>query len=146
MRHLIVLSLFSMFGQSNANRPVASPHVAGPNELEGWTLSVEVQEGLGPLPTSLVIARRGRVVRQIDGSPFVWKWKFESHGELVAFESGPLHFDMTCVLENIRTGKEIAVYDCYKELPQNAPAWVKELEAPNRASSNHASTTSDSIK
>jgi hypothetical protein len=87
MRHLLVLSLFVIFGQSNANQPVPSPHVAGPNGLEGWTLNVEMQEGSGPLPTSLVIARRGQVIRQIAGSPFVWKWKFESEGELIAFES-----------------------------------------------------------
>jgi len=134
MRHLLALSLFAMFCQSNANRPVPSPHVAGPNGLEGWTLNVEVQKGEGPLPISLVIARKSRVVRQIDGSPFVWKWKFESDGELVAFESGPRHFSMTCLLVNLRTGKQIADYDCFREPPQDAPAWVKELEATNHTS------------
>lgn len=85
MRLLLALSLFALFGQ-HENKPIPSTHVSGPDGLEGWTLSSEV-ENQGPLPMSLVIARRGRVVRHIAGDPFLWKWKFESDGELVAFES-----------------------------------------------------------
>jgi hypothetical protein len=127
MRLLFALSLFALLGQS-ASKSIQSVHVSGPNGLEGWTLSTNV-ENQGPLPMSLVIARRGQVVRHIAGSPFLWKWKFESGGELVAFETGPLHFSLACVLVNIRTGKQIADYDCFHELPADAPQWVKELEA-----------------
>lgn len=126
MHLLLALSLFALLGQPG-NKAIQSAHVLGPNGLEGWTLSNHV-ENQGPLPMSLVIARRGRVVRHITGRPFLWKWKFESNGELVAFESGPLHFGMVCVLVNIRTGKQVANYDCYRELPSDAPRWVQELE------------------
>lgn len=127
MHLLLALSLLALFGQSG-NKPIQSAHVFGPNRLEGWTLSKDV-ENQGPLPMTLVIARGGLVVRHITGRPFLWKWKFESNGELVAFESGPLHFGLVCTLVNIRTGKQVADYDCYRELPSDAPQWVKELEA-----------------
>jgi hypothetical protein len=125
MRSLLALSLLIGFAQSG-DKPIESAHVAGPNGLEGWTLSEEVADH-GPLPTALVIAHKGKVVRRIEGSPFLWKWKFESNGKLVAFESGPLHFAMNCLLVDITSGKQVAEYDCFHELPQDAPKWVKEL-------------------
>ena len=91
MRSLLALSLLIGFAQSG-DKPIESAHISGPNGLEGWTLREEVEDH-GPLPTALVIAREGKVVRRIEGSPFLWKWKFESNGKLVAFESGPLHFE-----------------------------------------------------
>jgi hypothetical protein len=126
MHFLLALSLLAGFVQSG-DKPIESAHIAGPNGLEGWTLS-EVVEDHGALPTGLVIARKGKVVRRIAGSPFLWKWKFESNGKLIAFESGPLHFAMNCFLVDIASGKQIAAYDCFRELPQDAPKWVKELE------------------
>jgi hypothetical protein len=69
------------------------------------------------------------VIRKIDGDPFVWKWMFLANGRQVAYESGPLHFSLTCILADIQTGRILKSYDCFRELPESAPEWVKRLEA-----------------
>jgi hypothetical protein len=53
---------------------------------------------------------------------------FTPDGKQVAYESGPLHFSMSCVLVDIATGKQVGYFDCFQELPDGAPAWVKTLE------------------
>jgi hypothetical protein len=115
-------------------RPTESPHRPGSNGLEGWTLNYEV-EGQGKLPTALVLARRGQIIRRIDGEPFVWKWIFLSDGKRVALEAGPLHFSMECVLVDIASGKEIEDYNCFSDpLSTDTPAWVKTLESVGKIS------------
>jgi hypothetical protein len=130
MLRMAVVLMFALF----ARPAVESVHVAGPNGLEGWTESVLIDEvkEQGPLPVGLVIARNGRVIRKIDGDPFVWKWRFQPDDRRVAYETGPLHSSMMCVLADIRTGKQLEAVDCFGELPADAPPWVKELERNTR--------------
>src|SRR6185437_11046629 len=53
--------------------PVESKHVHGPDELEGWTLDYLIPDLPGErYPLTLVIARKGVVVRRISGDAFVW--------------------------------------------------------------------------
>lgn len=77
----------------------------------------------------LVLARNGRIVRRISDGPFIWRWIFIAGGKQVAYETGPLHFSMTCVLLDNQTGKRLADYDCFGALPADAPDWLKQLEA-----------------
>jgi hypothetical protein len=120
--------LSAMIGTSVAAQ-TASPHRKGPHGLEGWTLVVPV-ENQGNLPMTLVIARDNKIVRKFPGDVFVWSWIFLNDGRQVAYESGPLHFAMSCVLADIRTGKEQASFDCFAgPLAEDAPAWVKQLKA-----------------
>lgn len=125
-----VVLMLALFARGVKDAAVESAHVAGPGGLEGWTESVVIDEvkGQGPLPVALVIARHGKVVRRIEGSSFVWQWQFRPGGTEVAYETGPLHFSLRCVLADIRTGKELDSVDCFGDLPANAPAWVVELE------------------
>lgn len=129
MFRLAAVLAFALFAQDGNEKPIQSAHVAGPNDLEGWTESVTLEEvaDQGPLPVALVIARHGKVVRRIDGSPFLWNWKFQPDGKRVAYETGPLHFSVTCVLADIRTGKELESVDCYQP-PARMPPWAEELE------------------
>jgi hypothetical protein len=109
---------------------IPSEHKSGPNGLEGWTLSGPIDDQSDEkYPFTLILARNGQVIRRIDGDPFVWKWMFLEDGRRVAYESGPLHFSMTCILAEVNTGRKLAAYDCFRELPSKAPAWVKTLEA-----------------
>ncbi len=114
----------------DSDRPTPSEHLAGPHGLEGWTLDGPIPDHPGEkFPFTLVIARNGRVIRRFPGEGFVWRWKFFADGRQVAYESGPMHFVLACVLADIETGKELARYDCAPELPPDAPDWVKTLEA-----------------
>jgi hypothetical protein len=80
-------------------------------------------------PMKLVLARNGRIMREISDGPFIWRWIFIARGRQVAYETGPLHFSMTCVLADTQTGKRLADYDCFGKLPKDAPAWLEQLEA-----------------
>ncbi len=119
---------FTALLAATSQHPRRSPHRHGPNGLEGWTPSHYDTITEEPVPTSLVLGRRGHVVREIQGGPFLWRWMFQKDGRQVAFESGPLHFVLRCRLVETRSGRELASYDCNRALPPDAPPWVKLLE------------------
>jgi len=110
-------------------QPKPSPRRAGPDGLEGWTLDSSIPYHPGEtFPFTLVIARKSRVIRKIDGDPFIWQWIFWDDGLQVAYESGPLHFGLQCTLISVRTGRKLASYDCFHGIPDNAPGWLRTLE------------------
>jgi hypothetical protein len=113
-------------------KPTESEHVRGPNGLEGWTLESPVPDsGYGDekFAFTLVIARDGCIVRRIDGDPIIWRWIFWESGRRVAYETGPFHFGVTCILVDVKTGRRTGSVDCYHELPKDVPDWVEALEA-----------------
>jgi hypothetical protein len=110
-------------------KPTESQHQAGPDSWEGWTLSYVIPD-LDPneiYPMTLVLAHKGHVVRRIAGAPFIWEWIFWSHGQQVAYATGPLHFGMQCVLIDIRSSHELGSVDCFHDLPAGAPDWARRL-------------------
>jgi hypothetical protein len=113
------------------SKPVESEHIKGPQGLDSWTLDWPLMDSKNDeerYPFTLVIARNGRVIRRNQGSPFIWKWMFWDHGRQVAYEAGPLHFSMACVLVDTDTGRQLAEFDCeYVDLPKDAPEWLKAL-------------------
>jgi hypothetical protein len=118
-------------GRRGSDQLTPSEHRPGPNGLEGWTLEGPIPDHPGEkFPFTLVIARNGRVIRRFSGEFFVWKWMFLDDGKRVAYEAGPLHFSLACILADIQTGKQLGTYDCFPNpLPADAPEWVKTLEA-----------------
>ena len=119
-------------------KPTESAHVSGPKGLEGWTLS-HTFEGLGAeqFPAELVIAQRGQVIRRFSGKPFMWTWMFARNKNRVAYIASPLHFGMHCFLADIKTGKQIADYECFADpRPAEEPEWVKDLENFARTPTN----------
>jgi hypothetical protein len=114
---------------ASSDKPTPSEHRAGPNGYEGWTLDSPIPDHPNEtFPFTLVVARKGRVVRKIDGDPFVWQWIFWKDGREVAYESGPLHFGLQCTLMSVGSGKKLASVDCFHGIPENAPDWLKALE------------------
>jgi hypothetical protein len=117
-------------GNHSTDQSTPSEHRKGPNGLEGWKLEGPVPDTpYDKLPFTLVIARNGKVIRRFDGDAFIWKWMFLEDGKRVAYESGPLHFSLACILADVSSGKRIEIYDCYHDLPADAPAWVRALES-----------------
>jgi len=115
----------------DSDKPTESEHVRGPNGLEGWTLNVPLPPPDRPneeFPVTLVIARNGHVIRKFQGGAFIWRWVFWADGKQVAYETGPLHFSLTCVLADVKTGRELASYDCFHGIPDDAPDWLEALE------------------
>ena len=115
-----------------SDKPTPSAHRLGPHGLAGWTLD-------SPIPNSgyvdqrfsltLVIARRGHVVRRIPGEPIIWKWIFWADGKQIAYETGAFHFTDNCYLMRLSDGRRLRHYDCYHDLPPAKPDWVKALNA-----------------
>ena len=115
------------------DKPTESEHRQGPHGLEGWTLNWPDPDNPDErLPATLIVARNGRVLRRIDGDGMVWRWMFWADGAQVAYESGPKHFGLACVLFDLAKGHEVARVDCYHDLPANGPDWVKALEGEAR--------------
>jgi hypothetical protein len=114
-----------------AQSPRQTVHVRGPNGLEGWKLTsiIETLENQGPLPTELVLARRGRIIRHVKDEAFIWNWMFLPDGRHVAYETGPLHFGVDCVLLNIKNGRTVRALDCGNSHGGATPGWVKSLES-----------------
>jgi len=113
------------------SKPTESEHIKGPNGLDSWTLNwplFDSNDADNPLPFVLVISQNGRALQRITGHPFIWKWMFWDGGHQVAYETGPLHFSMACVLMDIGNGRQVDTIDCWQELPTNAPEWAKALE------------------
>ena len=114
------------------DKPTESEHVHGPDGLEGWTLNSPLPPPDRPdekFPFTLVIARNRHIIRKIEGDPFVWNWMFWAEGKQVAYESGPLHFGLQCILADVKWGKQLSNYDCFHGIPDNAPNWLKALES-----------------
>ncbi|WP_321818351.1 MULTISPECIES: hypothetical protein [unclassified Paraburkholderia] len=108
------------------NKPADLTDHVSPNGLHGWIERHSFADGQS-YPTTLVIARGTRRIRQIEGAPFVWGWIFWQHGNLVAYKTGSLHFNMSCVLFDISSGRQLASLDCYHDVDDSAPAWEKSL-------------------
>ena len=119
--------------QTAVEKPTESPHIAGPHGLEGWTLDWPLPDDQNHgerRPFTLLIARRGHVVRRIKGGPLVGKWMFWADGRQVAYEEGSLHFNRWCMLVDVATGRQIASRNCFtEELPADSPGWEKALVA-----------------
>ena len=136
MRKLLVIACFLLacgvvLPRAQQDDLVESPHVAGPCGLEGWTLSGPIPDDSSheDYPFTLVIARQGKIWRRIAGGAFVWNWIFWDDGRKVAYESGPLHFGMSCNLYDLASGRILHSVDCWRGIPDNAPAWLQALEA-----------------
>ena len=130
--HIALILAMLIDGFPTIGKPISSEHRAGPDGVSGWTVNYVVRDvsNQGPLPMRLVIARNRRVIRKIQGLPFVWRWMFLDSGRQVAFEAGPLHFARECVLLDVASGRGIAKFNCNPQpLAADAPQWVKTLEA-----------------
>ena len=115
--------------ESVKDRPTESEHIKGPAGLEGWKLNYPFPDRPQDLyPRILVITRNERVIRRITGQHYIWKWIFWNEGRQVAYEDGPPHFLMRCILVDLKTGAEEQNYDCFSELPKDAPLWLESLE------------------
>ena len=112
------------------DKPIESEHRTGPHGLEGWTLEYLLPDSNyrdEHFAFTLVLARNGHRLRRIAGDLIIWKWMFWADGQQVAYETGPLHFGMACVLADVKTGRKLEIFDCYHKLPPNVPAWVTAL-------------------
>jgi hypothetical protein len=119
-------------------QPSEFPHHPGPKGLEAWAVHANYAGEFAEYnqyPAALIIARHGHVVRRIDGSPFLWSWIFLDDGKRIAYQSGPLHFGMACILADIASGKQLATFDCYSTPRDTAPKWVDDLEQHGNSAS-----------
>ena len=116
---------------TDATKPTESEHTKGPHGLEGWTLNWPVpgsNYGDQRFAFTLVLARNGHLIHRVQGDPIVWNWMFWSDGRQVAYETGPFHFSMSCVLIDTKSGRRVDTIDCWQELHVDAPDWAKALE------------------
>lgn len=108
--------------------------IEGPHGLAGWHSLHRLENG-NDVSETLTIARNGKVIRRIKGDPFVWRWLFRADGRGIAYETGPLHFSLACVLTDTDSGAELQRLDSfrYPEAPPPGgwPDWVVDLQSSN---------------
>ena len=127
LAHLILMP--QVAEKSTKDLATESDHLKGPAGLQGWTLNYPFPDRPQDLyPRILVITRDGRVIRRITGQHYIWKCIFWNEGRQVAYEDGPPHFVMRCILVDLKTGSEVENYDCFSGLPKNSPLWLQSLE------------------
>jgi hypothetical protein len=126
---VLLVALVALLGASHAAAQEPE-RVPGPNGLAGWKITHVLENG-NEVAETLVIARHGRRIREIHGDPFIWRWLFRDDGR-IAYESGPLHFSMSCVLIDAASGREVERVDCfnYPDKPPAGgwPSWLATLE------------------
>ena len=105
--------------------------VAPDGVTEGWVLTYDNPDPdrrWERLPLTLVVARRGKVVRRWEITT-VQSWVFWEGGREVAYEEGGLHGPGSCFLVSVRTGRRLEEYPAECDDPkEDAPGWVKLLQ------------------
>jgi len=105
--HLIVLFYTLLVARQLLARELFSPAWISVGVL-AWLGAVAAAAGSALMwanlsTFTLVLARNGHRLRRIEGEPIIWKWMFWADGRQVAYETGPLHFGMSCVLADVKT-------------------------------------------
>jgi hypothetical protein len=131
MRKAAVLLFFGLAPSAYAQ---TTARATGPDGLEAWTLDRHTPEfRKNTVPLGIAIARNGKIIRTIgesEGRPYFWNLMFLPDGKRIAYETGPFHWSMTCVLMDIQSGKHLEEHDCFtNESIAAAPDWVKQLDS-----------------
>ena len=114
---------------SLAAQHIKSARRDGPHGLVGWTLDSPFPDRPADhYPRVLIISQNGRLVRRIQAEHYIWNWIFWADGHQVAYEDGPPHFMMRCILADLKTGKTLEDVDCFRTVPDGSPAWLTTLE------------------
>ena len=127
---IAIFAVSPLLVSQTKDKPTESEHRTGSHGLEGWTLEYRLPNsnyGDERFAFTLVLVRNRHRLRRIEGEPIIWKWMFWDDGRQVAYETGPLHFGMSCVLADVKTGRKLEILDCYHKLPANVPTWVTAL-------------------
>ncbi len=117
--------------RAEARARITDRRVAEDGVTKGWMVEYpSPDKGQSDVAGTLVIARRGRVIRRIEGDSTFWGWVFWNGGRSVAYETGPLHGATMCVLRDVRSGQvvEKMLGDC-QDATEEAPAWVRAVKA-----------------
>ena len=92
-----------------------------------WSVLVENCCTSYPIPTSVVVYRRGRTFA-ISTGQMIWQWHFLGNDRL-ALLSGPVHgWAATANLYGLRTGKIEESWNGKGDAPDWAETWVNEFE------------------
>ncbi len=129
-RKLSLMLLTLAAAAPGQEQEVASRHYAGPGGLQGWTLSFRLpqEDGGEYIPDTVVVARHGHILHRFRGDSFIRGWMFQRGGTRVAIETGALHGPSTCILFDVRSGRQLAIQECFTDdPPPTAPSWVKLL-------------------
>ena len=127
---IAILAISPPLISQTKDKPTESEHRTGSHGLEGWTLEYRLPNsnyGDERFAFTLVLVRNRHRLHRIEGEPIIWEWMFWADGRQVAYETGPLHFGMSCVLTDVKTGRQLEILDCYHKLPAKVPAWVTAL-------------------
>ncbi len=129
----LVLSLCNLTGLGQGSVRREDRQTAADGVTTGWVLSYDSPDpdrAWERLPSALVVARRGKVIRRWN-TFIIRKWAFWDGGREVAYNAGPMHGPSGCFLMSVKTGKEVASYaaregDC-GQAGEDAPEWVKAV-------------------
>jgi hypothetical protein len=98
----------------------------------GWLVDYLNEGERSPEAGTLVVFRKGRVVRRFDTGQVFWSWAFFVQGTQVAYHIGPTHGDIFdhCELHDVASGRLLDQWghDTGDPGDSKRPIWVKSLE------------------
>lgn len=128
----------------SAQQGFDEPRISSNGQLAGW-LALESNCCTSyPVPLTLVIFERGKVIRRFHESLPIWQWSFARHDSAVAVRQHPTHGNswMSYKLMSISDGKTLQSYSCpikgsdvpddYKPTPVPTWVWSVANECPAR--------------
>jgi hypothetical protein len=116
--------------KGNEDKSLSEPALAADGRTVGWLANFDNCCQSYPIPQQLVIWRSYRVIRRIDASAMIWRWRFYDDGRKVGFSDGPTHgshVPYSYKLYDVATGQLI------REIAGNSkisPEWAVLLLSP----------------
>lgn len=128
-------AMWAQAAHAAADKPTVSDRKAAADGItEGWLLDYPWPDQDDPsqswrkIAGTLVLSRRGKVIRKVEGESTFWNWSFWHGGREVVYQEGPVHGPTDCVRMDVASGKVLTRWHVCGDPETKEPAWVQAAD------------------